>query len=100
LLPEDVDVAAASPEELRRLVAGLLGEVVRLRDENAALREEIARLKGYKGRSKLKPCRTGDRPARRLPPSLQAGGQARSGTSPIDRPGRRTWRRSGSPASR
>lgn len=55
LLPEDVDVAAASPEELRRLVAGLLGEVVRLRDENAALREEIARLKGHKGRPKLKP---------------------------------------------
>jgi hypothetical protein len=55
LLPEDVDVAAASPEELRRLVAGLLGEVARLRDENAALKEEITRLKGLKGRPKLKP---------------------------------------------
>jgi hypothetical protein len=55
LLPEDVDVAAASPEELRRLVAELLGEVARLRDENAALREEIARLKGLKGRPKIKP---------------------------------------------
>lgn len=55
LLPADADVAAASPEELRRLVAGLLGEVARLRDENAALKEEIAQLKGLKGRPKLKP---------------------------------------------
>src|SRR5919106_1656998 len=55
LLPRDVDVEALSPEELGRLVAELLGEVVRLRDENAALKEEIARLKGLKGRPKLKP---------------------------------------------
>jgi Transposase IS66 family len=55
LLPEDVDVEALPPEELARLVGELLGEVVRLRDENAALREEIARLKGLKGRPKLKP---------------------------------------------
>src|ERR687892_104432 len=55
LLPRDVDVEALSREELGRLVAELLGEVVRLRDENAALKEEIARLKGLKGRPKLKP---------------------------------------------
>ena len=55
LLPEDVDVEALPPEELARLVGELLGEVVRLRDENAALKEEIARLKGLKGRPKLKP---------------------------------------------
>ena len=54
LLPED-DAAAFSPEELRRLVGELLGEVGRLRAENAALREEIARLKGHKGRPKIKP---------------------------------------------
>ena len=68
LLPEDVDVAAACPDELRRLVAELLGEVVRLRDENAALREEIARLKGHKGRPKIKPSgmeRATPGPARR-----------------------------------
>jgi ribosomal protein L29 len=39
LLPGDVDVATLSPEELRRLVAELLGEVARLRAENATLRE-------------------------------------------------------------
>ena len=55
LLPGDVRVEGRSPQELRRLVAELLGEVVRLRDENAALKEEIARLKGLKGRPKLKP---------------------------------------------
>ena len=54
LLPAD-DAAAFSPEELRRLVGELLGEVDRLRAENAALREEIARLKGHKGRPKIKP---------------------------------------------
>ena len=55
LLPGDVDVAALSPGELARLVAELLGELAMLRDENAALRAEIARLKGLKGRPKLKP---------------------------------------------
>src|ERR671910_153240 len=55
LLPGDVGVEGRSAEELRALVAGLLGEVTRLRDENAALREEIARLKGHKGRPKIKP---------------------------------------------
>src|ERR671919_906436 len=44
LLPRDVDVEALSPEE-----------VGRLRDENAALKEEIARLKGLKGRPRLTP---------------------------------------------
>src|SRR5918996_2985432 len=80
LLPKEVEVAAASPEELRRLVAGLLGEVARLRDENAALRDEIARLKGLKGRPKIKPSgmarstagratRTKAKPAQRAQPS-------------------------------
>ena len=79
LLPKDVDVAVL-PEELRRLVAGLLGEVARLRDENAALRDEIARLKGLKGRPKIKPSgmerstagratRTKAKPAQRGQPS-------------------------------
>src|ERR671919_1644929 len=67
LLPRDVDVAAASPEELRRLVAELLGEVARLREENAALREEIARLKGHKGRPKIKPSGMERAPLERAP---------------------------------
>ena len=53
LLPGDVDTLP--PEALARLVGELLGEVARLRDQNAALKEEIARLKGLKGRPKIKP---------------------------------------------
>jgi hypothetical protein len=49
------DVETLPPGELPRLVGELLGEVARLRDENAALKEEIARLKGLKGRPRIKP---------------------------------------------
>jgi regulator of replication initiation timing len=44
--PADVD--GLGLEDLKRLV-------VRLLEENAALREEIARLKGLKGRPRIKP---------------------------------------------
>ncbi len=46
------DVEALGPEDL---VLQLLEEVAALRAENAALREEIARLKGLKGPPKIKP---------------------------------------------
>lgn len=49
------DLTGLTVEELRRLVGELLGEVVRLREENAALQDEVARLKGLKGRPKIKP---------------------------------------------
>ena len=55
LLRKDDDVAALSPAELRRLVGELVAEVARLAEENAALRDEVARLKGLKGRPKIKP---------------------------------------------
>ena len=53
--PRDIAVEGLPAEELRRLVGELLGEVARLRAENAALREEVARLKGLPGRPKAKP---------------------------------------------
>ncbi len=51
--PADLD--ALDLDDLRRLVVQLVEEDARLRAENSALREEIARLKGLKGRPPLKP---------------------------------------------
>jgi hypothetical protein len=52
-LPPDID--ALSVDELKELVLWLLERDAVREAENAALREEIARLKGLKGRPKLKP---------------------------------------------
>src|ERR1700693_51498 len=52
-LPPDVD--RIGTDELRRLLIEALGKVAGLTAENAALREEIARLKGLKGRPSIKP---------------------------------------------
>ena len=48
------DIEALSLDDLKRLVLHLLEEKVALRAEIMGLREEIARLKGLKGRPKLK----------------------------------------------
>jgi Transposase IS66 family len=49
------DISGLGLEELKALLAQALEDNARLKAENAALREEIARLKGLKGRPKLKP---------------------------------------------
>jgi hypothetical protein len=49
------DISGLGLDELKALVVQALEEVARLKAENAELREEIARLKGLKGRPKLKP---------------------------------------------
>ena len=54
-LPEPEAIEGLAIGELRSLVESLLAEVTRLRAENAALREEVARLKGLPPRPKLKP---------------------------------------------
>ena len=50
-----VDIEALDLDGLRRLVLQLLEAVASLKAENAALREEIARLKGLKGPPNIKP---------------------------------------------
>jgi hypothetical protein len=54
-LPEPEKVERLAIGELRSLVESMLAEMARLRAENAALREEVARLKGLPPRPKLKP---------------------------------------------
>ena len=51
--PPDID--AIGPQALRPLTLGLLEENARLSAENASLREEIAHLKGLKGKPDIKP---------------------------------------------
>ena len=62
------DIDGLTRHELKELVLHLLEEVAALKAENAVLREEIARLKGLKGRPKFKPSgmekATEPRPAR------------------------------------
>ena len=57
LLPEPEEIERLAIGDLRALVTSSLAELLRLRAENAALREEIARLKGLPPRPKLKPSR-------------------------------------------
>jgi hypothetical protein len=53
-----LDVDRIGTDELRGLLIEALGKVAGLTAENAALREEIARLKGLKGRELNDPFRT------------------------------------------
>ena len=73
------EISGLGLEELKALLVQALEEVARLKSENAKLREEIARLKGLKGRPKLKPSgmeKAADaaRNAGRKPPRRQADG--------------------------
>src|SRR6202140_1948093 len=67
--PPDLD--RIGTDELRRLLIEALGKVAGLAAENAALREEIARLKGLKGRPSIKP--SGMEPASEPKPPTGAG---------------------------
>jgi len=54
-LPQDV--GALTPDGLKQLVIALLGKVAALEEKVAAQAEEIARLKGLKGKPQIKPSK-------------------------------------------
>jgi hypothetical protein len=68
---------------LRRLLIEALGKVAGLTAENAALREEIARLKGLKGRPSIKP--SGMEQASEPKPPAGRGKRRRRGSKRIAR---------------
>lgn len=55
MLESPPDLDAASHDDLKKLILELLERLAAVEGENAALREEVARLKGLKGRPRIKP---------------------------------------------
>ena len=58
-MPDPDGLDGLSLSELRGLVVGLIGQVRALTDENWALRDEVARLKGLPPRPPTRPTRSG-----------------------------------------
>src|SRR5918997_4506260 len=84
--PDAAPLEALSPAELHGLVGGLIAEVNRLRAENRALRDEVARLKGL--------------PPRPPPPSRPSGMEEATGGGTGGARGRRSRRRRGAKRDR
>jgi len=74
-VPQDLD--GASTRELKELVQTLLQEIGELRRENAALRDEIARLKGKPPRPDIKPSGMAEKAAGRGQSAGKGGGKSR-----------------------
>jgi hypothetical protein len=71
--PPDLD--GNGIDELRRLLIEALERIAALTAENAALREEIARLKGLKGRPKIPPSKPSGMERASVPPAPRDKGR-------------------------
>lgn len=78
------DIDGLEVADLKRLMSTALAEIGALRSENVALREEIARLKGLKGRPRIPPSKpsgmeqaTSEKPSKRGKRRRGRGKQAR-----------------------
>jgi hypothetical protein len=91
-------------EELKALLVQALEEVARLKAENTELREEIGRLKGLKGRPKLKPSgmeKATEAPAKGSGRKGRRGAKRAKRSSPSMKRGSSSWKRlPQAPASR
>lgn len=74
--PDEPLVDDLSLDALRRRLAETLAELARLGEENAALKAEIARLKGHKGRPQLKPSGMEQATGRTKPKRKRRSGKA------------------------
>ena len=82
-LPDPDGLDALPLSELRGLVADLIGQVRALTDENRALRDEVARLKGLPPRPPTRPTPSGMEKASER--AQATPGQRRRG--PVHEPG-------------
>src|SRR5260370_2639510 len=82
--PPDLD--GNGIDELRRLLIEALERIAALTAENAALREEIARLKGLTGRPKIPPSKPSGMQRARVPPAPPDTGRPGGTTPPPLRP--------------
>jgi hypothetical protein len=75
-VPRPSSLSGLSSSELAALLIELFDEIAALKQTNIELREEIARLKGLKGRPDIKPSGMDNGSGPPKPPGQRSGGAA------------------------